>query len=68
MANLLLLIKLPKNLANKFARFHTVYVTGVEPATFWSVARRSIQLSYTYILNLFVNIFVNKNIAQVLCF
>ena len=27
-----------------------MYVTRFELATFWSVARRSIQLSYTYIL------------------
>ena len=26
-----------------------MYVTGFEPTTYWSVASRSIQLSYTYI-------------------
>ena len=31
-----------------------MYVTRFELATFWSVARRSIQLSYTYFLNTFV--------------
>ncbi len=32
-----------------------MYVTRFELATFWSVARRSIQLSYTYISLLFLN-------------
>ena len=31
-----------------------MYVTRFELAAFWSVARRSIQLSYTYFLNTFV--------------
>ena len=31
-----------------------MYVTRFELATFWSVARRSIQLSYTYVLNTLV--------------
>ena len=30
-----------------------MYVTRFELATFWSVARRSIQLSYTYIYSFF---------------
>ena len=30
-----------------------MYVTRFELATFWSVARRSIQLSYTYIFAVF---------------
>ena len=29
-----------------------MYVTRFELATFWSVARRSIQLSYTYVWNI----------------
>ena len=32
-----------------------MYVTRFELATFWSVARRSIQLSYTYIYCRFIN-------------
>ena len=32
-----------------------MYVTRFELATFWSVARRSIQLSYTYISFCFLN-------------
>ncbi len=36
-----------KNLMHFCMRF--LYVTRFELATFWSVARRSIQLSYTYI-------------------
>lgn len=28
----------------------TLYVKGFEPSTYWSVASRSIQLSYTYTL------------------
>ena len=39
--------KKPENLDLKAFRF--LYVTRFELATFWSVARRSIQLSYTYI-------------------
>ncbi len=45
--------KKPQNLA--FTRLCGIYkimcVTGFEPTTFWSVARRSIQLSYTHIFS-----------------
>ena len=33
----------------RYADAFSMYVTRFELATFWSVARRSIQLSYTYI-------------------
>ncbi len=36
-----------KTLHNNYARY--MYVTRFELAAFWSVARRSIQLSYTYL-------------------
>ena len=39
-----------KTPVNSVYRGFLVYVTRFELATFWSVARRSIQLSYTYLL------------------
>ena len=39
--------------ASAICRCFCMYVTRFELATFWSVARRSIQLSYTYIFLLF---------------
>ena len=30
-----------------------MYVIGFEPTAFWSVARRSIQLSYTYSISIY---------------
>ena len=39
-----------KKTCTDFCAGFSLYVTRFELATFWSVARRSIQLSYTYIL------------------
>ena len=44
-----------------------MYVTRFELATFWSVARRSIQLSYTYILHCFFNSKYDYNFPNSLC-
>ena len=44
-----------------------MYVTRFELATFWSVARRSIQLSYTYNYLLFFNSEVNNTSVYVFC-
>ena len=44
-----------------------MYVTRFELATFWSVARRSIQLSYTYISLLFLNSEINFNSEKTIC-
>ena len=44
-----------------------MYVTRFELATFWSVARRSIQLSYTYNYLLFFNSEINNTSVYVFC-
>ena len=44
-----------------------MYVTRFELATFWSVARRSIQLSYTYISLLFLNSEIKFNSEKTIC-
>ena len=44
-----------------------MYVTRFELATFWSVARRSIQLSYTYNYLLFFNSEINNTSVYGFC-
>ena len=44
-----------------------MYVTRFELATFWSVARRSIQLSYTYNSLLFFNSEINNTSVYGFC-
>ena len=47
--------------------FFFMYVTRFELATFWSVARRSIQLSYTYNYLLFFNSEINNTSVYGFC-
>ena len=56
-----------KTLHNNYARY--MYVTRFELAAFWSVARRSIQLSYTHISTSFGDAFLMPatGIEPVLC-